>query len=132
MSLRDLPWDLVFEKKGPRAALRRIKCWWRGGHDWNKTEGHTRPYPLRPLYCRQCGAKWKYFTARIPPARPGHALKECPKCWMMAEHKLGEDYCTCDDCGWEFKVSRRAKHTCEHCSRKVYLGENCPGCGAPA
>ncbi len=131
MSLHDLPRDIVINREGPQAWLRRIKCWWRGAHDWNKKD-QKYPYPLRPKYCVQCGAKWTYFTCVIPPARYGRVHKECPKCWMLTEHDPDEAECKCHECGWVFPVQSRALHTCAHCSGKVYLGENCKGCGAPA
>jgi hypothetical protein len=125
----DLPRDLILPKKGPRAWLRRLLCRWRGEHTWDKKD-LQRPYPLRPLTCTHCGDVWKYFTAAIPPPRIGCVHKECPNCLMLVEHEHGQDWCTCRKCGWEFKVDRRAKHTCQHCGRKGYLDEECPGCGA--
>ena len=130
--LNDLPRDIIIPKKGPRAWLRRLKCWWRGEHDWDKKNTQKRPYPWRPLYCEQCGDKWTYFNCVIPPPMPGKVHKECPNCWLLEEHTPGEKECRCSHCGWLFSVQDREVKNCSHCGNTIALGDKCSGCGAPS
>lgn len=120
--------DVVFRRKGPVATIKRLRCWWYGGHDWSGT--HTKPMPLRPKICKVCGAEWKYIYIDCPPPH-GWSVRECPRCLMLAWYNPEKSTCTCDKCAWVFEVFSGEQYTCAHCGRKVAVGTECPGCGSP-
>ena len=122
--------DGKFKKPGPKAALKRIKCWWNGEHQWDDPS-IQQPYPFRKLTCTHCGTKWRYLHTRgTCPAPMGEANTECPNCLMVAWYDPNTGNARCIHCGWKDNVHKVELVECEYCGRTIEAGAPCKHCGA--